>query len=632
MPGGVPCQLWPMSRRQPITHHCLSQSVRNASNNKWTTPHHKPQPVQLLRFALTENTRKSPNNESGLSLHFKELFSENWPLNASPPPPLWSLQQNVTRAYKGIPKPKAEDLGNLRHYIMKNVNGREEGEYLQANRCRNLAKALELCQRHHTYQQILSTINGLIARLLKQNVPLSRHLFVLGMYYSSMAFSETALSRHLQGYISVSRDLLDLESSISLVNNLLFSLQSLESGLLPLDTRLMCNLITGEGASEEQPSKSLHSILYWANPDNAVSHIGLYLTLLATLRSDELLQQLWNKTLEKLSQNSPAHDLESVYSCVVALVNVGDSSKALAYLLQLSNRLGRVLPGISKFEGLNTLLEDQSIGEQLPLLAGQEEWLNIVDVQLERIEGRLGICWQPKKSLHSDISDSDCIVTENPLFDINGESTGYDSSDRLVAEIKALGGSKSAGDLGKIADLLDDQEGCLVPIVPPSTKKTSLEFSWYPKRCAIKFSNTSALQTDVSKTCPDLGLFRARLGRSKISPATQYPLRAIQLGYLLMRDQSFKGKPYGWEETDYIVAWDRDAGQFILVYAGKGHDQAFPSTGFHDTDTNPLFDRKSLARLVPLEALRKPNDRKSWLEVNSSMCYLETDPGLDLVD
>ncbi|THC90710.1 hypothetical protein EYZ11_009821 [Aspergillus tanneri] len=77
-----------------------------------------------------------------------------------------------------------------------------------------------------------------------------------------------------------------------------------------------------------------------------------------------------------------------------------------------------------------------------------------------------------------------------------------------------------------------------------------------------------------------------------------------------MRDQSFKGKPYGWEETDYIVAWDRDAGQFILVYAGKGHDQAFPSTGFHDTDTNPLFDRKSLARLVPLEALRKPNDQK----------------------
>lgn len=231
--------------RQSYAYVPQQQSRLVSVNIKRKIPNHEPTTSQILRFALTGTTKTLTQDVSNPDLdeHLKEIFHGEWPLSAVPPP-LWSSFHSETAPvdkevfFRGL----KHDVRNLRHlqtFIERHVNGGNACVLLQANHCQPFAQALERCHRQHPAGEILAVLNAIISKLEKMRVPVSKDLYVLGLHYACLAYSATAIERHVQGYLAVSYKRLDLDSSISLVDALNASLQSFElKGNFP-NTKLM---------------------------------------------------------------------------------------------------------------------------------------------------------------------------------------------------------------------------------------------------------------------------------------------------------------------------------------------------------------------------------------------------------
>ncbi|KAH8428408.1 uncharacterized protein LDX57_006106 [Aspergillus melleus] len=570
-------------------------------------------------------------------MELKAVFETDWSSDAASLPAFWSQQQRMyntptwERFVYGL-RFKTQRVAHLQVFIQRHIYDEEGVELLQARACRLLAYALENCQRHNSYQEILAVLNAIIQRCHKLGAHVSKHLHALAIHYASLAFSADAMRPHVEEFARRDQKLKGRYSA-SLSTTSIFSLHSLESPDLQHDMESMRCLIGTTSSTEQLEPHNLHPRLFWGQ-DIPTHRQELYLPLLAELHMDALLDSVW-ETIK--GNNLAKKNLWPIYLCVVYMVKRGKSSKAGVYLKEISDLFDGTLPNISKMKYLNILLEDEEIGKALPQLAGAQERLGILEAQLQVLERRLGIRWEPGESAHVGLSDPDCNATEKPLFDMDGDTPGYGSNERLVAEIMALGCSKSVEELGRIADLLDDHEGQLVPISTPNEK---LEFAWSPERSPIKFSDTPpTLQTDFSKPYPvsSLGLLRIRLRDNQISPAPQYSARIIQLGRLLLRRRGQRRQQrqpginewiyvdYDWTPTDYIVGWDRVHARFVLVYASK--DEGFqpmircasiiPPAGPINTEyTEPWF----------IGALQQPLRKSHFYGA------VEEDPGLDLVD
>ncbi|KAE8380304.1 hypothetical protein BDV26DRAFT_257755 [Aspergillus bertholletiae] len=630
--------LWLSPRRQLHSRPSLSQSpLRHVSGNAkpgalGSLP--KPTPSQLLRFALTGSTQPAHNGivpKTSQDRHLEELFTEQWPLNTSPPLPLWSSPQQrtappcKTEVLRGMQN-DIQNLNHLRSLVERNVNDPLGGVILQTRHCRLLAQALERCQRSNSYGEILSAINGIVTRLEKLRAPVSPSLFVIGMYYSCLAFSASALKRYLEGYISLGAPQLDLESCAPLVDALLVSLQLLPFQQPGYDTSEMRSVVTGENTDEVCPDHSLHSIMCWADRQYSTQSIGSYLSLLAGLRSDKTLQDMWDRTTKRLRPGSP-QTFQSAYGCVKALVHVGSHRKAVTYLKQISKCAKGNLPGLSKFEDLRGLLAAERVVHAIPQLAG-EEYSNILEAQLEDMEKRLGITWNKRKLVHTSISNPLYISSKQPLLTIDGDSAGYDSNIRLIAEIEALGCSKSILELEKVANLLDEFEGDRICVPIPYEDAAPYDFAWFPQRSAIEFPNKSLpVGNGRFGVCSpsDLGLLRIRSHSHRVSLMTESYLHLMQLGYLAARPKSTQT----WEETGHIVTWDRAFGRFIAVFVGKVR-------GALDAEKqrvvpNPSFGLDAVMEVSPGNDLPEQKDINPLFGSSYPVYYVDADPGLDLV-
>ncbi|KAF7590435.1 hypothetical protein BBP40_002839 [Aspergillus hancockii] len=644
MSGYRSTRFWLKPRRQSLFQRCLSRPpLRHASAKRGTpTSYLQPTPSQLLRFALTGSTQPVQNGSytSGLEQHFKELFSEQWPLNTTPPPPLWSsLQQKTTgpdrEVFLGGLKHDVRSLRDLHLLIERNVNEDRGAALLQIEDCRILAQALECCQPQHSYGEILSTINAITTRLERLRVPVSHSLYALGMYYACLVFSASALKRHLDGYLAVGNQQLDMKSSTSLVDALLESFQVLPFQETGHDISKMLNIVTGESTVGNRSEHNLHRIMCWADHRSSTQPIDQYLTLLAKLRSDSLLQELWDRRMKTIPCDSPAHTFQSAYDCVKALIDVGHHERAIAYLRQISKCAHGNLPGLSKFRNLRTLLGDEAVVEVLPQLAG-EEYPSILEAQLKNMEKRLGITWNPRKSVHTSISDPHRISSQEPLLTIDGDCAGYDSTARLVAEIEALGCSKSIVDLGKIANLLDEHEGDQVLVSLSPMESEYYEFSWVLRRSSIEFSNApSHVETDRFKhwSPSTLGLLCVRPNSNGISLVANRSLHLIQLGYLvatpkLPHETGVEGTQ-NWEDTGYIVTWDRVFGRFLIVFVGQSYGVL--STGERWIVSDSSFGLDPILQVTPGNDPPEQTDSKSPFRGSPTRYYVDVDPSPDLV-
>lgn len=640
---------WTASRLRllPKRQQTFSQrliAIRHASANAGLN--REPSPSQLLRFALTETTQLSQERTAGRDLdqHLQNIFHGEWPLGI--PPPSWSLLQpgatarNAEILLKGLSQ-NVQTLRQLYALVEITVTEAETAAVLQSSHCMLLSQTLERCQRYNPRTDILSALDGIIARLKILKMPVSRHTHVLGMQYACLGHSAPALKRHLEGYCSVSSKTLDLQSSISLVNALLSFIESVQFDDPGYDTNGILSLVTGESGSALPSQHQLHNILCWSDSEGTTDSVGQYALLLIKLQSRGVLQQTWDRVLHSLSPQSPPHDFHSAYTCVLALVESGKSERAVNCLKDLSKRANNTLPGTSNYPRLSALLVDQAVNETIPPLAGQKELLGILGNQLTIIEGRLGIKWQPHKSLHSNISDPLCTVSGQTLFSIDGDSKGFDSEDRLIAEIHALGHSKSPADLGTIANLLDEHEGNEIPVSLSATEYVPHEFAWLPRRSPIEFSATqfpADSRTDMSIPWSPrtLGLIRVRVINDGVGPASDCSLHLMQLGSLVMKpvpqsDKMKHEKQHTWQPSGHIVALDRTSGQLLAVFVGKQH-------GFLDPGIQPSLP---LFQCGPgaVAGLALPGDDSGDLALGkrpfpfedpSSRLHIEMDPSLDL--
>ncbi|GAB1210064.1 hypothetical protein APSETT445_008854 [Aspergillus pseudonomiae] len=285
------------------------------------------------------------------------------------------------------------------------------------------------------------------------------------------------------------------------------------------------------------------------------------------------------------------------------------------------------LPGLSNFKGLRGLLAAERVAHAIPQLAGKE-YPSILEAQLEDMEKRLGVTWNRRKSVHTSISNPLYISSEQPLLTIDGDSAGYDSNMRLIAEIEALGCSKSMLELGRIANLLDEFEGDQIRVPIPYKDAAPYDFAWFPQRSPIELpNNTLPVGIDQFSVRPSsaLGLLRVRPHSHGISLVSECCLHLMQLGYLVARPKSAQT----WEETGHIVTWDRAFGRFVAVFVGK-------SCGALDAEKqwivpNPLFGLDAIMRVSPGNDLPEQKDTNPPFRHSYPVYYVDADPGPDLV-
>ncbi|KAL4785281.1 hypothetical protein BJX76DRAFT_347184 [Aspergillus varians] len=492
---------------------------------------------------------------------------------------------------------------------------------------KQLQNSLEQCERHNTYGQILSFINGLGTRLEQLDSRMFGTFHSMGMHYACLAFSESSLKHHLRGYVAAREKHIGQADSHSLVKALLSSLRTLSFQDPKRGTSKLLRLVTGDPDSH---TPSLHGILYWTKSNAKQDGVGDYLSLLVQAKSETTLQETWDIYLQSTVDDPDFTDFQSGYVYALSLVTAGDSSGALIALRQLSDRAGHNLPGISEFGGLSGLLVDDAITEALGQLVSEEEYARLLNAQISDIEKRLGIRWDDDKAVHLGISDA-CDASDQPLLTMDGDSPGYESPERLIAEIQALGCSKSPADLSKLADVLDEYEGNLIPISIPSWSDPDTEFYWTVQRSPVELcSNTSPLGFDDPQnvSLSDLGLVKVIPSTDEGPFALAHTLHLIQLGYLLPKQSSHSREssddPSQLEELGYLVTWDRISGRFLIVFAGAGRGPVNPTAEFHILAAPSGYD--AIVEINPLNNMRSlgPN-------IRIPKYRLEQDPALDLI-
>ncbi|KJK65477.1 hypothetical protein P875_00010264 [Aspergillus parasiticus SU-1] len=272
------------------------------------------------------------------------------------------------------------------------------------------------------------------------------------------------------------------------------------------------------------------------------------------------------------------------------------------------------LPSLSDFEGLKGLLAAERVAHAIPQLAGKE-YLSILEAQLEDMEKRLGITWNRRKSVHTSISNPLYISSNQPILTIDGDSAGYGSNMRLIAEIEALGCSKSMLELGRVASLLDEFEGDHIRVFIPNEDAAPYDFAWFPQRSPIELPNDSLLE----------GIDR----NEAWSPSA---LGLLRLGYLVARPKSAQGTleaAQSWEETGHIVTWDRAFGRFIIVFVGKSREPLDAEKQWFAP--NISFGLDAVMRVCPGKDLPGQKDITPQFGHSYSMYFVDADPGPDLV-
>ncbi|GIK03370.1 hypothetical protein Aspvir_007439 [Aspergillus viridinutans] len=625
----------------PLKHLSLPQRYRSQQQyravsaiNKINTPNHKPIPSQILRYALTGTTKplRQDVSKQDLGDHLNDVFSGEWPLTTLPP-----LRPKAARTtdrdvfFKGLKR----DVRNLRHlqiFIERHINGYGPCVLLQAEHCKFLRQALERCQRHHSAAEILVAINALISRLQRLQAPVHRKLHMLGIYYACLSYSTAALERHLRDLLAISPKRLGLGSSVALVDALSMSIRSFELQGDHPDTGSMLKQVTGESAVDDALEVALHPILFWAGPGKLTDFIERYFRVLVKLKSRKLLHSVWGRVLGHLSAKSADHDFHIAYSCIMALIVEGDVTRATTYLEEISKRADNALPYISQFKNLSVLLANQEVCELLSRLSGEDEYLKILEVQLKHMEKRLGINWLPKKSLHTSISDLSYTATGHPLLTMDGDSTGYESRERLIAEMHALGCSGSLSDLTRLANCLDEYGGEQIPVIQSSTKNTPLELAWVPQRCPVDVLDSSEVRSGerTTNSPSSLGLLRLDPENAELSPTDTRSLHLMQLGYLIIKLKA-PSSEHEWRESGHIVALDRTSGQLFAVFVGKAQGRISPGIQSH-MPRIPV----NLNSIVKIQLRSHMNgthhrDNHSPLALNITKCYLDVDPCKDLV-
>ncbi|KAJ6096687.1 hypothetical protein N7486_007433 [Penicillium sp. IBT 16267x] len=597
-----------------------------------------PTTSQLLRFSFTASNGAGPDNYHTKALRSQVLglLDAEWKLG-SPPAALWLPLKGVRpiNQRKGtLLLNSVADVPALRAVVERLVNDSEGAARLQVNNCIVLGKALQRCQSHNTYSEIVAVLGDILARLERLKLPIYSQLCELGIYYAALDLSIPALQQFLRAWQRKTAKRLTygdriVQALTSAVRARLFETPSYDPSPLLAE-------ITGEGGV---PSEML-TILYQSLCQDQHDFAAL-LRLLARIGSDEPLYELWAAFLQAFDSKDP-EACRSSYSVVLILIKSGRSETALDFLEDISRRCNGTLPHIGTSHDLEALFTDPVVGKSLPDLVNDECYKKLLEAGFTSMEQRLGIKWQETRGTssskaHFGVAQNPfwATLTGQPLLTIDGDCAGYDDISRLYPELQAHACSKSRQELGQIVDLLHDYDGDVYNVVVQlnlnkaqwesfQSEFPSAEFRWCPQWSPIEFSDSPLpTLTDQSEqwTPASLGLMRARPYVNGEPQAGASVLHLMQLGYLEMR----RGPTEPWKPSGYIVAWDRQLGETVALFVGKysaviGRGPASSDAPFGAVMNIRPFDK---THVLPLSPDQRPRDF-------SGRYYLDIDPSPDL--
>lgn len=596
-----------------------------------------PTPVQILRFATTQTsqTTKAYQPLSRLDLNLEQFFSESKPRGLFP-----SIKAQGDK--RDLLVKRLRETQNLRELqtIMTHMCPSTDAAELATIICTSLTKALIRCEKRSEYDAILATMNSLLLWFKKSGVTDLRDFYILGMQYAGLCFSPQALKHYIREYQNAGYGTFTAEEARLLLGTLrkVLLLSSWENP--ERDTAPMLQAVAGSDSrdgAKQRTSPTLHSCLPWKESGvEACDFVPLYVSLLGHLRDIHTLTEVWSN-LTELQYAEPTDSVSQVLnSCLLAFIAAGEPQKAIRAVHDISSD-DRILKLVTKPVWRRLLEHDHngSIGG----LISERELDGVFELELQNIEGRLGIKWTGGESgWHVDTGNAAPIpevVTDESLHAMDEEKLGLESTSRLLAEVKGRGSSKSMADLSVIAGLLHGNEGREIPLGFIRVHRRPMEVAWFPQCSPIEFSGSpTPAGNDMSSPC-SLGLVRARLNCKSVPSKSGRSLYLMQLGYLSTREKhahpGLHNEDNRWHNTGHIVAWDRVEERFVIFFTGTGRGTV-PSNTLQPLSVPSYLPYVSATLTVGNRPLGYESRLVSLLEDKMKLdrYWIDVDPGLAL--
>ncbi|KAL4970971.1 uncharacterized protein BDV14DRAFT_194755 [Aspergillus stella-maris] len=524
---------------------------------------------------------------------------------------------------------KANDLRQLQAFVEKAaISGEGAGSVIPLSWLQ-WRRVLERCERHNnTPSEILAFINGIDTRLRGLGSTSRAVLHQAGIRYACLVLSEPSLKHHMQGYSAVC-PVLPHYVSIMIIKDLRCALERLRIQDPKRDIKTLLQLVTGDN---DPDALSLHQLVPWGRDETVNSPVGTYLSLLVQLGDNTLRHDIWKRFLRCLvsTDRRPGdyHDYHAAYAYAANLLDAGDFPGAQAVLESVSSCAGSDLPGIATYRGLDRLLRVDAVREMIGQLVKEDEHKLLLEAELRRIEKRLGIEWSPEKGLHAGLANGDAVA-DQPILTMDGDSLGYDSPQRFIAEIQALCRPSSAADFRRIADLLDEHDGNLIPISISSWPDPNAKLYWAPQRSPVELQQNSSLgyHYPQGRSKLELGLFKLIPSKDNSPFASEPPFHMMQLGYLVaerrLPDDKDSNTSPELAEPGYILALERSSNSFLAVFTGKSRGAVNPATVVRSGNAPP-----GCALIMGLDGFRMKYNLTQFFRF--SKYSLELDPGQDL--
>ncbi|KAF7715140.1 Uncharacterized protein PECH_007448 [Penicillium ucsense] len=625
----------PNTNPKPLTR--FSSSLSGQAGN----PTGDPSPAQLLRAIFTgPDPRNNGSTHDFVHRHkILSLIDAEW-ISGSPPPALWAALKGVhptTRKEEVMRIYSVNDVSSLRSIAERLLVDEYAAKLLHKHFA--ASRVMERCEERSSYSELVSLLSDIHHRLARLKLPPLNP--TLGLRYAALDLNMPAF----QGFLHIRQKIdgppLQFSNSGSIIKALLETIESTLFERPNYDTRFVLSCLTSEAVHDLPASLKLHEVLH-ASLDQDRGTWSTYLCLLARLHSRDALYSSWGQYLSGYVKDNEI-SCHQAYSIIISLIKARRSEEAALFLEQIAQRSGDTLPYFSTFRGMSALLNDAVIREAIPDLAQGREYETLLEKCLWDMEAQLGIRWekghkQSGEKVHVSFTPDSAwkIFEDQPLITLDGESAGYDDPMRIRAEISSLGCSRSSRDLQRIVDGLHDQDGCPqdVTVQPYDSRGAdllrgmsgSIEFQWNPEHAPVEFSDsfcaTPTLQS-FQITPATLGLLRARAVADGVPQNNNKCLHLLQLGSLHMRTSHQDP----WEQSGYVVAWDRQFGDMIALYVGRG---------FGIIDPGPTPSNAPFGSILHIDSTHTPNSRKRFSGRRSRISgyaksyHLDIDPSLDL--
>ncbi|KAM5439681.1 hypothetical protein MferCBS31731_004438 [Microsporum ferrugineum] len=546
----------------------------------------QPSQAQLLRFALTGTTCSGNGDKLDKKLDERLIsqFQNSWIPKRSKTIDTISQSLPTNVALPGFTK--GDGVSRLQADIETFINSKEAGIKLLSS-IEPLQNALNQCQTRVEREDILATVNGLLARLRRLRVKDTSQLLLLGMSYAAESFSPDSLAHYVQQYSIGGYGLLPQPIGFNLINSLLNGLERRSWEDPNIDRSAMLRVVAGL-EDERTTTETLHPLL-------GISHIRdnklvpKYIRLLGELKGKQIVSELWYKIEGELEAGQNAVVIEGAIASIRAFLKLDTPCRALLAAQKSSKYidLNEHLP----IKSWKTLLEHDSQGLLRSVVAPRTT-ATMLQRDLSSLEFILGATWvngEVGRHIHPHGTGQPLDTSAaNGGYVSNCDRPNFTSSISFIHQIWAAmqtdGCSRSQSGLSAIADLLNEYEGIEVPLqMQPFDNIENLEYAWLPACSPLEFAgNRPSLERNIDQPLSpaSLGLVSVHVDGNGKPVRSLGTVPLMQLGYIGVRASTTNNasnysdipeEPMeSWRSTGHIIAWDRQSGQLVILWVGKG--------------------------------------------------------------